>query len=138
MLLLTLAVVAENVNFLVADGIKFAHPLHHLGKKKEDLPLIAIDSFRHMYVFPKYDDMNVPGKLKQFLADLYSGKLHREFHYGPDEKEEEETNEVQDTTGHIPREREDRVKRDTKNPPESQFQHLLPSDQRYSFRHDEF
>jgi endoplasmic reticulum resident protein 44 len=53
------------VNFLIADGIKFAHPLHHLGKSKEDLPLIAIDSFRHMYLFPKYEDMHVPGKLKQ-------------------------------------------------------------------------
>ena len=54
----------ENVNFLIADGEKFAHPLHHLGKSKDDLPLIAIDSFRHMYLFPKYEDMHVPGKLK--------------------------------------------------------------------------
>ena len=64
----------ENVNFLIADGIKFAHPLHHLGKSKEDLPLIAIDSFRHMYLFPKYEDMHIPGKLKQvsliFLSQL--------------------------------------------------------------------
>lgn len=43
---------AENINFLTADGIQFAHPLHHLGKSKKDLPLIAIDSFRHMYLFP--------------------------------------------------------------------------------------
>ncbi len=28
--------------------------------------------------------LQTPGKLKQFLQDLYSGKLHREFHYGPD------------------------------------------------------
>ncbi|QQP58549.1 Thioredoxin domain-containing protein 4, partial [Caligus rogercresseyi] len=48
----------QNVNFLTADGVKFAHPLHHLGKSKEDLPLIAIDSFRHMYLFPKYEDMH--------------------------------------------------------------------------------
>ena len=34
---------SENVNFLIADGVKFAHPLHHLGKSKSDLPLIAID-----------------------------------------------------------------------------------------------
>lgn len=26
----------------------------------------------------------IPGKLKQFIQDLYSGKLHREFHFGPD------------------------------------------------------
>ena len=43
---------AENINFLTADGVQFAHPLHHLGKSKNDLPLIAIDSFRHMYLFP--------------------------------------------------------------------------------------
>ena len=50
----------QNVNFLVADGLKFAHPLHHLGKSKEDLPLIAIDSFRHMYLFKKYEDSRIP------------------------------------------------------------------------------
>lgn len=26
----------------------------------------------------------VPGKLRQFVLDLHSGKLHREFHHGPD------------------------------------------------------
>lgn len=67
----------ENINFLTADGKRFAHPLHHLGKSMSDLPLIAIDSFRHMYLFPRFKDMYKPGKLKQFLADLYSGKLHR-------------------------------------------------------------
>ena len=25
-----------------------------------------------------------PGLLKQFISDLHSGKLHREFHHGPD------------------------------------------------------
>ena len=48
---------SPNVNFLIADGVKFAHPLHHLGKTQKDLPLIAIDSFRHMYLFPKFDDL---------------------------------------------------------------------------------
>lgn len=28
-----------------------------------------------------------PGILKQFIADLHSGKLHREFHHGPDPTE---------------------------------------------------
>lgn len=66
-----------NVNFLIADGDRFAHPLHHLGKSQSDLPLIAIDSFRHMYLFPNFKDMYQPGRLKQFLSDLYNGKLHR-------------------------------------------------------------
>jgi len=25
-----------------------------------------------------------PGLIKQFVEDLHSGKLHREFHHGPD------------------------------------------------------
>lgn len=121
----------QNVNFLVADGIKFAHPLHHLGKSKDDLPLIAIDSFRHMYLFPKYQDMEVPGKLKQFLQDLYSGKLHREFHYGPDSTSEEpQQNNVGSGNS-------DKVKRAI-NPPPSQFANLGPSKNRYTLLHDEF
>lgn len=130
----------SQITFLTADGLKFAHPLHHLGKAKEDLPLLAIDSFRHMYLFPKYEDMKVPGKVRDFLQSLYSGKLHREFHYGPDEEEDEKDNEIEvDAAGHIPREKEEgRVKRDARVPPDSQFQHLKPSDNRYSFRHDEF
>jgi len=129
------------VTFLTADGVKFAHPLHHLGKSKDDLPLIAIDSFRHMYLFPRYEDTKTPGKVKEFLGKLYSGQLHREFHYGPDEPEEtkEENNVIADSTGHIPRVEDrakDRVKR--QGPVDSQFKHLQPSDNRYSFRHDEF
>jgi len=114
----------QNVNFLIADGIKFAHPLHHLGKAKEDLPLIAIDSFRHMYLFSDYKDMNVPGKLKQFLQDLYSGKLHREFHYGPDPVSDSASLEPPAAT--------------KSKPPPSQFQHLQPSKNRYTLLHDEF
>lgn len=67
----------ENINFLTADGKRFAHPLHHLGKAQSDLPLIAIDSFRHMYLFPDYKDIFTPGKLKTFVEDLQNGKLHR-------------------------------------------------------------
>ena len=67
----------ENINYLTADGVKFAHPLHHLQKSKEDLPLIAIDSFRHMYLFPKTEEMEVPGKLKQVnICIIYILYLH--------------------------------------------------------------
>jgi endoplasmic reticulum resident protein 44 len=131
----------SQVTFLTADGLKFAHPLHHLGKSKEDLPLIAIDSFRHMYLFPSYADTKSPGKVTEFLGKLYNGQLHREFHYGPDESDDPETNEVVvDATGHIPREDDrakDRVKRS--GPVDSTFEKLKPSDNRYSFKiRDEF
>lgn len=144
----------QNVNFLIADGVKFAHPLHHLGKSKEDLPLIAIDSFRHMYLFPKYEEMDEPGKLKQFLQDLYSGKLHREFHYGPDpasssdspdaqesqdQQGDDTQNEVNTGAQHQEPSGKNRVKRSKQhNPPPSQFQHLGPSKNRYTLLHDEF
>lgn len=46
-----------NFNFITANGEKFNHPLAHLGKSTKDLPLIAIDSFRHMYLFPSFEDI---------------------------------------------------------------------------------
>jgi len=110
-----------NVNFLIADGLKFAHPLHHLGKTQKDLPLIAIDSFRHMYLFPQFKDVLIPGKLKEFIQDLYSGKLHREFHFGPDPS----TNEIQAQNG------------GQTSPPESTFAKLAPSRTRYTLLKDE-
>lgn len=132
---------SENINFLTADGKKFAHPLHHLGKSASDLPLLAIDSFRHMYLFPRFKDMYTPGKLKEFLNDLYSGKLHRlvnaftvisqqnknhfifsEFHYGPESPSEDTANEV--VSKSLP-------------PPESAFQKLAPSNKRYTLLRDE-
>ncbi|KAA0183445.1 hypothetical protein HAZT_HAZT002783 [Hyalella azteca] len=114
-----------NVNFLIADGIQFAHPLHHLGKDKKDLPLIAIDSFRHMYLFKDYSSMDKPGALKQFLADLYSGKLHQEFHYGPMDPPEQQTQPVE-------RRLEVVQQKSPTTPPESTFKKLGPSPNRYT------
>lgn len=112
----------ENVNFLTADGKKFAHPLHHLGKSEKDLPIIAIDSFRHMYLFPDASQMTEPGKIKQFIADLHSGKLHREFHYGPDPTDSTAPNNI---------------KAKATSPPESTFKKLAPSNNRYTLLRDE-
>eukprot|EP00092_Neocalanus_flemingeri_P054526 GFUD01064224.1.p1 GENE.GFUD01064224.1~~GFUD01064224.1.p1 ORF type:complete len:442 (-),score=125.02 GFUD01064224.1:1556-2881(-) len=152
----------SSMNFLTADGVKFAHPLHHLGKSKDDLPLIAIDSFRHMYLFPKFEDIKIQGKVKTFLQDLYSGKLHREFHYGADpeeekkaiedksednnkeEKKDDTTEESKDDAKHIPRTDDEQPEEASKkpvkstDPPESQFVHLGPSKNRYTILRDEF
>lgn len=111
-----------SINFLHADCDKFRHPLLHIQKTPADCPVIAIDSFRHMYVFPEFSDLAVPGKLKQFVLDLHSGKLHREFHHGPDPTDstpgQEENKEV------------------ASNPPESSFQKLAPSETRYTLLRD--
>lgn len=111
----------DSINFLTADGIKFSHPLHHLGKSNKDLPLLAIDSFRHMYMLPKFQDITIPGTLKKFTQDLYTGKLHREFHYGPDPTEAVDNNVVQQGT----------------SPPDSTFRKLGPSRNRYTLLKDE-
>lgn len=115
----------QNINFLTADGLKFAHPLNHLGKSTSDLPLIAIDSFRHMYMFPNFQDIYVEGKLKAFIHDLYSGKLHREFHHGPDTPS---NNDIPQVTGHV---------KVPTSPPESTFKKLAPSKNRYTLLRDE-
>lgn len=106
--------------------MKFAHPLHHLGKSTDDLPLIAIDSFRHMYLFKNFQDIHIEGKLKAFIHDLYSGKLHHEFHYGPDISNTD--NHITDVTGK-------QIK--TSTPPESTFKKLAPSKNRYTLLKDE-
>ncbi|XP_013787956.2 endoplasmic reticulum resident protein 44-like, partial [Limulus polyphemus] len=116
----------SSVNFLTADGQKFSHPLHHLGKSQKDLPLIAIDSFRHMYLFPDFNDLYVPGKLKQFVEDLYSGKLHREFHYGPETTTKSRSDASPPNVQNLPT-----------NPPESTFRKLAPSRNRYTILRDE-
>ncbi|KAI3383638.1 hypothetical protein SNEBB_009227 [Seison nebaliae] len=116
------------INILHADGTKFSHPLMHLGKTTRDLPLIAIDSFRHMYLFPDIKRLTVPGELKRFIQDLHSGKLHREFHHGPDPVTEAPQKQL--AGGQAPSSK--KVK--SKDPPESSFVLLAPSPTRYSFR----
>lgn len=103
---------ASGVTFLIAEGHVFSHPLKHLGKTTKDLPIVAIDSFKHLFLYKKpVASITQPGNLKQFIADLHSGKLDREFHFGPDPLE----------PGSVPT-----------PPPESAFNKLQPSSYRYS------
>lgn len=101
---------ANRVTFLIADGHVFSHPLKHLGKTIKDLPVVAIDSFKHLFLYKKpVASISQPGNLRQFVLDLHSGKLDREFHFGPDPSQESPT-----------------------SAPESAFKQLSPSNQRYS------
>lgn len=112
---------------MTADGIKFAHPLQHLGKQKKDLPVVVIDSFKHMYQFPKTKNHQNHEHLKTFIDDLYSGKLHREYHLGPQELSSDQDAAVQ--------EEEQPVKQT--EPPKSTFKNLGPSKNRYTLLRDE-
>ena len=68
------------LNFIWGDGSKFTHPLHHLGKRKTDLPVLALDSFRHMYDFGPFADITKGTVLQDFIADFNNGMLHQRFH----------------------------------------------------------
>jgi endoplasmic reticulum resident protein 44 len=113
-----------------------------LGKSSGDLPLLAIDSFRHMYLFPKsFNEMSQNQNLLNFVQDLHSGKLHREFHNGPDPTEAPAAKaiETDKTDPHIPIQNanvkiDQGFKRST--PPESVFAKLQPSRDRYSLKID--
>ncbi|XP_050533415.1 endoplasmic reticulum resident protein 44-like [Daktulosphaira vitifoliae] len=115
----------QRVNFLTADGLKFAHPLQHLGKQESDLPVIVIDSFKHMYQLPKDVDYTQHDRLKQFIDDLYSGKLHREYHLGP-----------QDIIITELVNNDQPIEQKTW-PPESTFKKLAPSKNRYTLLKEE-
>lgn len=84
----------HNVNFITADGTTFSSPLKHIGKTVADMPIICLDSFRHMYLFKRFSDVDVPGKLRRFIEDLHSGRLHFEFHNPPAEGIEEVVQEI--------------------------------------------
>ncbi|VDP05479.1 unnamed protein product [Heligmosomoides polygyrus] len=129
-----------SINPLLADGHKFAHPLKHLGKTMKDLPVLAIDSFQHMYVFPDMSQLTVPGKLREFVMDLHSGKLHKDFHETLDQKmidlakfkaengiADEDLEDKREEEGQMP----SALPGDT-TPPPSIFKQLKPSEKRYS------
>ncbi|XP_052813367.1 endoplasmic reticulum resident protein 44-like isoform X2 [Mya arenaria] len=125
----------SSMNFLTADGSKFSHPLHHLGKTANDLPVLAIDSFRHMYLFPHdiHEGLETQGLLKQFVSDLHSGKLHREFHHGPDPTKVPALPNKEEIKGdHIPHEENAEKVEQPTSPPESSFVKLAPSENRYT------
>lgn len=127
----------NTVQPVAADGGLFSHPLTHLGKTINDLPVIAIDSFKHMYLFPNDKKYTDGDNLKEFVMDLNSGKLHREFHNGPDPLGIGALPNVQfeiviNPNDHIPKLPEKKVEKKQTGPPESSFIKLAPSSDRYS------
>ena len=85
------------LNWITADGVRFAHPVRHMGKTVRDLPLVgeptalarwprcplimsaAFDTFENMYQFPNFDDIDTPGVLHDFIADLHARHLLFEY-----------------------------------------------------------
>ncbi|EPB77140.1 thioredoxin [Ancylostoma ceylanicum] len=104
-----------SINPLLADGMKFVHPLRHLGKTTKDLPVLAIDSFVHMYLFPDISQLSQPGVLKQRVELEKFKKEHNIEADLEDRREEQNPVEPVKTA-----------------PPESVFKELKPSEKRYS------
>ncbi|CAF1275180.1 unnamed protein product [Adineta steineri] len=137
----------SGINCLHADGAKFSHPLQHLGKKSSDLPLLVIDSFKHMFLFPDINLISVDGKLLQFVKDLHSEKLHKDFHQPPKavqksvdsnskNVESDKSKDLSSVNKDISGKNANKFLEvnHVSSPPESVFIHLSPSRSRYSFR----
>lgn len=94
-----------------------------------------------MYLFPEYNDIFKPGMLKNFVADLHSGKLHREFHNGPDISiENSEIPAHNDQPTEKPPNVDDNridVEALESSPPDSTFIKLAPSEKRYTLLRNE-
>jgi len=84
-----------------------------------------------MYLFPSFDDIAQAGKLRQFVQDLHSGKLHREFHHGPDPTQPAEQQQQQQAADGQPQAPGEQPPIAT-DPPESVFKKLQPSHTRYT------
>lgn len=103
-----------------------------MGKSQDDLPVIAIDSFRHMYMLPDFNHMYEEGRIKQFVQDLYSGKLHQEFHNGPGSFDPNKPKQAPHTNTE-----EHNADHDASTLPESSFKKLAPSKNRYTLVRNE-
>ncbi|KAI0987913.1 hypothetical protein GJ496_006331 [Pomphorhynchus laevis] len=68
----------DRFTYLYASGEEFAHPLRHLGKTMDDLPIVVLDSLRHMYVYP--GEIRNHTAMKIFFDRFFDGILHRELH----------------------------------------------------------
>uniref|UniRef100_A0A5K3FU67 Thioredoxin domain-containing protein n=1 Tax=Mesocestoides corti TaxID=53468 RepID=A0A5K3FU67_MESCO len=110
---------------LVANGDVFSHPLLHMGKTRHDLPILAIDSFQHMFMFAGdiEEALRDPSHIRGFVADLHSGKLHRRFHGQPEPDEDDAADRRKE---HAPAVQASSV-----------FKLLTPSNNRYSLLKDE-
>eukprot|EP01134_Creolimax_fragrantissima_P005364 CFRG5364T1 len=73
---------ASRVKFLVADGTQFKHPLQHIAKTMDDLPVLAVDSFKHMYDFGEFSSVTSGTRMQTFINNLFNNQLHERFHHG--------------------------------------------------------
>lgn len=75
--------------------------------------------------------------MAKFVEDLHSGKLHREFHNGPDPTPESPKIDPSNSN-HLPNIKDDKKQKAPigTTPPESVFIKLAPSKDRYSIKYD--
>ncbi|KNC85828.1 hypothetical protein SARC_02011 [Sphaeroforma arctica JP610] len=96
----------HRIKFLIADGEKFNIPLKALKKTIADLPVLAIDSFSHIYAFPDpIRPFPAVQELQVWVDDFFTGVLHKNFH-----------------------------SKNLELPPKTEFKKLEPSTKRYSMR----
>jgi endoplasmic reticulum resident protein 44 len=73
----------KRVKFLYADATQFLEQLSVLRIGLEDLPVLVIDSYRHLYKFDRpLEDLEIPGVFQKFVSDIFNSQHHERFHRG--------------------------------------------------------
>ncbi|XP_060645287.1 endoplasmic reticulum resident protein 44 [Drosophila nasuta] len=128
----------DKVNFVSVDATTFDF-LFDIDRTEEELPVIFIDSVVHMYEFPKFEDIYIPGKLKQFIRDLYTGQLHishhvEEFLAGESDEEDDNHNQIKPTKIEVSTLAMQEEATTVKTRHKSKLKDYLPSRNRYTMR----
>lgn len=75
---------AQNLTYVTADDLFYENIFHHhLQLTSDDLPVLRLDDFKHIYRLPSLISLaENPATLVAILEDYLSGKLHVNYHDG--------------------------------------------------------
>ncbi|CAI5449901.1 unnamed protein product [Caenorhabditis angaria] len=119
----------DKVKPLLVNASVMHFPMIQAGKTLKDIPFLLIDQFMHLYSAPfSKQDIFEAGRIRKFVEDLLSDKLHKRAH-GIEVKEEIGTQQETSTTSNAEMEKIEKT--------ESAFKKLEPAKNRYSFAKQE-
>lgn len=75
---------SQNLTFVTADDLLYENIFqHHLQLTSDDLPVLRLDDYKHIYPLPSLTSLaQNPDILVTILEDYLSGKLHVDYHDG--------------------------------------------------------
>lgn len=83
----TIGQYAQNLSFVTADDLFYQRIFyHHLHLSSDDLPVLRLDDYKHIYRLPSLITLaENPSTLVSIVEDYFSGKLHADYHDGNSE-----------------------------------------------------